>query len=116
MDAPTPTDVIAARKVLREDIVDAVLLAQKNDDDDNAEEMQAMIDRGMWGLEGSFGRAMMDAIDTGACMLGPQAVRDYYGNLIPGRYDVKIGTKGSPEYALAHWTRGDDGDDIEWLP
>jgi hypothetical protein len=30
-------------------------------------------------------------------------VRDYYGNVIPGRYDVQEGTKGSYEYVAARF-------------
>lgn len=105
--APTPADMQAARTILRQDIVDAVILAQKERGDavngDNSHDMQVAIDRGMWGLDGSFGRAMMAVIESGACMLGPKATKDYYGNTIPGRYDVQAGTKGSPEYALAYW-------------
>lgn len=97
---PTTQDISAKRKVLREDVVEAVQIAQGVHGWD---EMQGFINRGLWGLEGSFGRAMMDAIEQGACMLGEKATRDYWGNPIPGRYDVQPGTKGSPEYALAYW-------------
>jgi len=57
--------------------------------------VQRAINSGMWGLQGSYGRAMMDAINSGRCLLGPNAARDYYGNVIPSRDDVKQGTKGS---------------------
>ena len=57
--------------------------------------IQRAINSGMWGLQGSYGRTMMDAISSGRCLLGPNAARDYYGNVIPSRDDVKEGTKGS---------------------
>lgn len=57
--------------------------------------IQRAINSGMWGLQGSYGRAMMDAINSGRCLLGPNAARGYYGDVIPSRDDVKQGTKGS---------------------
>lgn len=57
--------------------------------------LQRMINAGQWGLQGSFGRAMMSAIEAGKCMLGPNAAFDYYQNRIPSRTEVKAGTKGS---------------------
>jgi hypothetical protein len=57
--------------------------------------IQRAINTGMWGLQGSYGRTMMAAISSGRCLLGPNAARDYYGNVIPSRDDVKQGTKGS---------------------
>lgn len=62
--------------------------------------VQRSINAGTWGLQGSFGRAMMDAIDEGACLLGNNPARDYYGNRIPSRFEVKPGTKGSREYVV----------------
>ena len=63
--------------------------------------VQRAINSGMWSLEGSYGRAMMDAIRSGRCLLGPAAARDYYGNVIPSRDDVKEGTMGSIGYVEA---------------
>lgn len=64
--------------------------------------LQTLIDNGnAWRLEGSVGRAAMDAIESGACILGEVGHRDYWGNYIPSRHEVKPGTKGSIEYALA---------------
>lgn len=57
--------------------------------------MQRTINSGTWGLQGSFGRAMMAAIESGQCLLGREPAHDYYGNRIPGRDEVKPGTKGS---------------------
>ena len=34
-------------------------------------------------------------------MLGETSCRDYYGNYVPSRYEVKAGTKGSKEYCEA---------------
>ena len=60
-----------------------------------------------WAMQGAYGRAMMEAITAGYCMLGRDQARDYYGNTIPSRDDVKQGTKGSYEYVIK--TQG-----LEW--
>lgn len=56
--------------------------------------LQRAINSGMWSLQGSYGRAMMGAIEEGRCMLGPDSARDYWGNFIPSRDIVMPGTKG----------------------
>jgi hypothetical protein len=53
-----------------------------------------------WKMQGSMGRAMMDAIRSGRCMLGEQPTADYYHNRIPSRYEVKPGTKGSKQFVV----------------
>jgi hypothetical protein len=70
--------------------------------------IQRAINGGLWSLQGSYGRTMMQAISDGWCLLGTDSFNDYYGNRIPSRTEVKEGTKGSPEYVLEH--RGQ-----EWL-
>jgi hypothetical protein len=75
---------------------DDVMSVEETGDDFAA--LQRIINAGQWGLQGSFGRTMMAAIDAGNCMLGKEAARDYYGNAIPSRTDVKQGTKGSFDY------------------
>ena len=65
------------------------------------ESIQRAINSGMWGLQGSYGRTMMDAISSGDCMLGVHDARDYYGNHIPSRDQVQEGTKGSYEFVIA---------------
>jgi hypothetical protein len=61
-------------------------------------EMQANINSGLaWRLEGHYGREAMRALEAGACMLGPEGMRDYWGNYVPSRSQVQAGTKGSPE-------------------
>jgi hypothetical protein len=70
--------------------------------DEEAErlQLQTLIDSGMaWKMEGAVGRAAMDAIRSGACVLGKVPFTDYWGNRIPSRYEVEPGTKGSEEYA-----------------
>ena len=61
--------------------------------------LQGLINSGTWGLEGSVGRAMMNAIEGGAAILGKEGAHDYWGNYIPSRYEVQDGTKGSLSYA-----------------
>jgi hypothetical protein len=74
----------------------------ESDDCTSPEEYYASIQRainsGMWGLQGSYGRTMMEAIESGYCLLGRSRARDYYGNTIPSRDDVQEGTKGSLDY------------------
>ena len=74
------------------------------DEDATEEEVvagyQEMINNGdAWRFEGHVGRTAMDLIESGACVLGEVGHRDYYGNYVPSRTEVKAGTKGSPEYA-----------------
>ena len=72
--------------------------------------IQGLIDSGQaWLLEGSVGRQCMAAIEDGTAILGPTGHRDYWGNYVPGRDEVKPGTKGSVEYANAlREQRGED--------
>lgn len=66
--------------------------------DDYYTSVQNAINSGAWGLQGSYGRTMMEAIESGVCILGKSRARDYYGNTIPSRDDVQAGTKGSYDY------------------
>lgn len=62
--------------------------------------LQRAVNSGMWGLQGSYGRAMMAAIERGDVMLGVNESRDYYGSHIPSRTQVQEGTKGSRQYVV----------------
>ena len=67
------------------------------------EQIQRLINTGMaWQMEGSIGRMCMNAIIGGRAMCGTESKRDFYGNVIPSRYDVKAGTKGSFDYVVDH--------------
>ena len=70
------------------------------------EAIQKAINTGLWGLQGSYGRTMMDAISDGYCMLGHNDARDYYGNHIPSRDQVQAGTKGSFDFVAAECGEG----------
>jgi hypothetical protein len=70
------------------------------DDQEYYASLQRAINSGMWSLQGSYGRAMMQAISDGWCLLGNRSFNDYYGNRIPSRTEVKEGTKGSREFVL----------------
>jgi hypothetical protein len=64
------------------------------------EAMQSLINSGQaWKLQGSYGRAAMQAIENGDCVLGKVGHKDYWGNYVPSRFEVQEGTKGSLEYA-----------------
>lgn len=83
--------------------VDAVMALEDGDGDEleQAKAMQTLVNSGTgWSLQGSYGRAMMDALEAGFVMLGPNPARDYYGNYIPSRHEVKAGTKGSRELVV----------------
>ena len=63
--------------------------------------IQRAINSGLaWRFQGSYGRTMMDAINSGSCMLGKIPARDYYGNYIPSRSEVQEGTKGSESFVV----------------
>lgn len=70
----------------------------ENGDDSEGLALQRIINAGQWSLQGSYGRTMMAAIENGQCLLGKTGARDYWGNYIPSRDEVKAGTKGSYEY------------------
>ncbi len=60
---------------------------------------QELIDDGhAWHLEGSVGRELMRAIESGEARLGHRPARDYWGNHIPAWWMVEPGSLGSPEY------------------
>lgn len=60
---------------------------------------QRLINSGQaWKLEGHVGRTAMGLIESGCCMLGRQGHRDFWGNYVPSRSEVKAGTKGSYEF------------------
>ena len=60
------------------------------------DKLQDYIDTGMaWKMEGAIGRAAMDALRSGACMLSTSSRKNYYGTTVPSRYQVKPGTTGS---------------------
>ena len=74
---------------------------------ESAVALQVMINSGAgWRMQGSYGRAMMDAIRAGDCMLGEEEREDYWGHPIPARGQLKKGTMGSREYVVER--RGED--------
>lgn len=68
---------------------------------ESIEFIQGLIDSGdVWKLQGSYGRAAMDLIRGGQCLLGPVGHHDAYGNYVPSRDEVQPGTPGSLEFVL----------------
>ena len=58
--------------------------------------MQASIDSGQcWMMEGSMGRAAMEMLKMGACVLPEVRHKDYWGSTVPSRNDVEPGSAGS---------------------
>jgi hypothetical protein len=82
------------------DLNDVMHIEGDSDEDDYYSSIQRAINDGMWSLQGSYGRAMMDAIKAGCCMLGVNPARDAYGNRIPSRTEVQEGTKGSRSFVV----------------
>lgn len=76
---------------------DVMTIEGENDVDERGyyAAIQRQVNAGCWSLQGSHGRAMMDAIENGYVLLGRERARDYYGHDIPSRDDVKEDTKGS---------------------
>jgi hypothetical protein len=71
-------------------------------EEETVEAYQDMIDSGhVWSMEGHVGRTAMSLIESGRCTLGPEPSKDYWGNRIPSKSEVKPGTMGSPEYVEA---------------
>src|SRR5438105_2650213 len=83
------------------DVVDDTLKYENGEMSLNEEiaYFQRLINSGeAWQFQGSYGRQAMALIEAGYCMLGEQGHKDYWGNYVPGRHEVKAGTKGSIEY------------------
>ena len=78
-------------------------------------QMQDLINSGdAWRLEGSYGRAAMANLESGACMLPKESHRDYYGNTVPSRDMLQDGSKGTLQNSINFWTDFEDGTiDIE---
>lgn len=73
-------------------------------------ETQIQIDNGsIWKFEGSVGRNAMALLESGACMLPLKGTFDYYGNRIPSRSELKVGTKGTYQNSLKFWQGVVDG-------
>ena len=62
---------------------------------------EAINDGSVWHMEGSIGRAAMDFLRAGCCVLGEKSHADYWGNRVPSRTEVEPGTLGSVAYAEA---------------
>lgn len=70
------------------------------DAETEAEEIEAIQKRindgSIWKMEGSAGRRAMQLLEAGLCELGKTRHTDYWGNVVPSRFDVQPGTKGAP--------------------
>lgn len=63
------------------------------------EAMQRQINDGViWRLQGSMGRAAMDAIKSGNCMCAKAPCKDYWGNTVPARDMLQPGSFGTKEF------------------
>ena len=67
---------------------------------------QRLVNSGQaWMMEGAVGRTAMSLIEQGEIVLGEQGHRDYYGNRIPSRDDLKAGTKGTFQNSVNYYTQ-----------
>jgi hypothetical protein len=88
--------------------IQAMSIIDGYDDEDNDEyywAIQTVINAGMWSLPGRYGRAMMDAMRQGFCMLGPKPAADAYGSVIPSRdqvADISVGSYAYVERRKGH--------------
>lgn len=74
------------------------------------DETQEQINSGsIWGMEGSLGRYAMSLLESGVCMLPKSPKYDYYGNRIPSRDELKVGTKGTFQNCARFWERVEEG-------
>ena len=74
-------------------------------------QMQDLINNGeVWKFEGSYGRAAMSMLESGACMLPEEQMQDYYGNTVPSRNDLKEGTKGTLLNSQRFWEMVENGE------
>ncbi len=67
-------------------------------------DLQGCINNGSaWKMEGSVGREAMQALESGECYLPLESFKDYYGNIVPSREDLKGGTKGTLSNSINYW-------------
>ena len=68
-------------------------------------EMQDLINSGtVWKMEGAMGREAMNLLRLGACMLPKKSFKDYWGNRIPSREDLKEGTQGTFQNSVNYYS------------
>jgi hypothetical protein len=78
---------------------------RKHQREQGYDQIQSLIESGTaWKMEGAVGRTAMELLRSGACFLPKQSHRDYYGNRIPSRTEVKEGTTGSLQNAIKFFT------------
>ncbi len=53
-------------------------------------------DGSVWHLEGAEGREASRLLKAGLCELGYKRHKDFWGNVVPSRFDLKPGTMGAP--------------------
>jgi len=77
---------------------------RKLQEENELDGLQASIDNGTaWCMEGSWGRAAMSALESGACFLPEEAYKDYWGNTVPARGMLEPGTKGTIDNSIRFW-------------
>lgn len=63
----------------------------------DVKEIQNRINNGrVWSFDGAAGRQAIDLLGSGVCELGEKGHKDFWGNYVPSRHEVKPGTMGAP--------------------
>lgn len=74
-------------------------------------EIQQLINSGRaWILEGSYGRAAMACLKNGECFLPLTSFKDYYGNHVPSRKELKPDTMGTLGNSQIFWEAVESGE------
>lgn len=69
-------------------------------------ELQSLIDSGTaWRLEGSYGRAAMESLESGVGVLPDTSHSDYYDNKVPAYHELSAGSKGTPELTIKYYAK-----------
>lgn len=67
----------------------------------------------VWKMEGSAGRAAMDLLEAGICMLPKERLKDYWGSTVPSRDDLEPGSKGTFKNCAEFWGDPDNYENME---
>lgn len=71
-------------------------IRERQSDFPQIKQMQEWIDKGYaWSTEGAVGREAMRGLESGMYFLPNQSFTNPYGQHIPSREEIRIGTKGS---------------------
>lgn len=85
------------------EMIDKIYACQR-DNEGEISDMQKYIESGqVWQMNGSYGRAAMNGLKKGIYFLPAVSHKDYYGNKIPSRYEIKEGSWGTVDFCYSFW-------------